>query len=142
MKIKYKITIIVVTIPIVFFGFFMVGPILFMIASNAYSGFIISNTSEETFEKEFAKIPEVNYFIEKYPGYSTSHSGDFLGWKVILYDAKVDAGNSVHLYVKKSVLHQGVRVSAGCNDNNFGFAFDIPQEQVMDYLKNEECEIK
>ena len=113
-----------------------------MIASNVYSGFIILNTSEETFEKEFVKIPEIIYFIEKYPDYSTSHYGGFLGWKVILYDAKVDAGNSVYLYVKKSVLHQGVRVSAGCSDNNFSFAFDISQEQVINYLKNEECGIK
>ena len=126
-------------VPIVFFGFFMGGPILYMAIGSAYSGFVISNTSDEKFEKEFARIPEVALFVETYPEYVTSHYGDFLGWKIISYAAKINDMQGIHMEVKKSVLHQGVRISAGCSDNGFGFAYDIPQEQVLDYLKNKEC---
>ena len=142
MKTKYKIAIIATTIPLAFFGVMIFGPILLMVASNAYAGFVMSSTSDETFEKEFAKIPEVKLFIEKYPEYTTSHSSDFLGWKVIFYNAKTSDDKSIHLHVKKSVIHQGVRVNAGCSDGSFGFAYDIPHERVMDYLRNDKCGAK
>ena len=125
--------------PIIFFGFLVVGPILFMVIGNAYSGFIISNTSDETFEKEFIRIPEVALFVETYPEYVTFHYGDFLGWKIINYSAKINDVQGIHMEVKKSMLHQGVRISAGCDDSGFDFVYDIPQEQVLDYLKNKEC---
>ena len=142
MKTRHKIAIIVTTIPFAFFGMIIFGPIFLMTTTNAYAGFVMSSTSNQTFEEEFAKIPEVKLFIEKYPEYTTSHSSDFLGWKVIFYDAKISDDKSIHLHVKKSMIHQGVRVNAGCSDGSFSFAYDIPQEQVMNYLRNDKCATK
>lgn len=110
-----------------------------MISSNAIANHIISTTSDETFESDFAKISEVRFFIEKYPNYTTGHLADFLGWKVINYSAKINDERYVHLSVKKSVLHQGVKVSAGCSQTGTNYALDIIDEQVMDYLKNDRC---
>ena len=115
MKTRYKIVIVISIIPIIFFGVFMAGPILFMIVGGAYSNFIISNTSNETFEKEFATIPEVAFFIATYPDHTTSHYGDFLGWKMIDHHAEnMDINN---LHVKKSMLHGGIRIQASCANN-------------------------
>ncbi|AJW70339.1 hypothetical protein [Nitrosopumilus adriaticus] len=139
MKTRYKIPIIVGIVILIGFVAIVIAPVFLMIVSNALAGFIMSNTSDETFEEDFAKIPEVKFFIEKYPNHSTSHSGDFLGWKVIFYDSKAGNESAISLHVKKSVLHQGVKISAGCNNSNSSFAYDIPQEQVMDYLKNDKC---
>ncbi|WP_428325417.1 hypothetical protein [Nitrosopumilus sp.] len=139
MKIRYKIPIIVGISILIGFVAIVMAPIFLMIGSNALAGFIMSNTSDEIFEEDFAKIPEVKFFIEKYPNHSTSHSGDFLGWKVIFYDSRTHDQNAISLHVKKSVLHQGVKISAGCNTSDSSIAFDIPQEQVMDYLKNDRC---
>ena len=139
MKIRYKIVIVAAIIPIVVFGFFLLGPVLLMITGNTVAGFIISNTSNEDFEDDFTNIPEVALFLEKYPNYTTSHLSDIIGWKIIMYQSEIADNKSVNLHVKKNVLHQGIRVSAGCNQGGSGFTFDIPQEQVMDYLKNEEC---
>ncbi len=138
MKTRSKVIIIVVLI-VVIPGIVVFGAIPVMIAANMYSGFIMSFTSDEEFEENFAKIPEVRLFIEKHPNYTTSHSGDFLGWKIILYDVNTDE-KSLHLYVKKSVLHQGVKISAGCFTAKIsGSAYDILEEDVMDYIKNDKC---
>ncbi|MGY5146592.1 MAG: hypothetical protein ACW9W4_01125 [Candidatus Nitrosopumilus sp. bin_7KS] len=138
MKTKTKIIIvgiIAISIP----GIIIFGAIPLMIASNAYSGFIISSTSDSIFEEDFAKIPEVKFFIEKYPSYTTNHLADFLGWKIINYDANVGQ-NVVHLSVKKSVLHQGVKISAGCSVGGpHNYALNILDDDVMDYLKNNIC---
>ena len=49
-----------------------------MIVAIQYSGFIISSTTDSVFEEEFVKIPEVAFFIEKYPNYTTGHLQDAL----------------------------------------------------------------
>ena len=109
-----------------------------MYITNGYSGFIMSVVSDEEFEEEFSKIPEVKLFIEKYPNYTTGHLSDFLGWKIINYNANVGE-DFIHLSVKKSVIHQGVKVSAGCSASGTNFAFDILDEDVLIYLKNDKC---
>ena len=123
MKTRCKIIIVGISIPIAILGVMVFGVIPLMYVTNGYSGFIMSIVSDEEFEKEFAKIPEVKFFIEKYPNYTTGHLSDFLGWKIINYDAKVGE-NFIHLSVKKSVIHQGVKVSAGCSASGTNFAFD------------------
>ena len=139
MKTRYKVTIIVAIIPVGFFGFILLGPVLLMVTGNTVAGFIISSTSNEDFERDFAKIPEVKLFIEKYPNYTTSHLSDIIGWKIIAYQSEIADEKSVNLHVKKSVLHQGIRVSAGCSQGDSSFTFDIPHEQVIDYLENDMC---
>jgi plastocyanin len=138
MKTKYKIILILGIITVSIPGIIIFGPIPLMIASNAYSGAIISSTTDSVFEEAFAKIPEVKFFIEKYPNYTTNHSADFLGWKIINYDADVGQ-NVIHLSVKKSVLHQGVKVSAGCSVRSYNYALNILDDDVLDYLKNDIC---
>ena len=115
----------------------ILGPILFMVAASALASLIMSATSDSAFEEDFAKIPEVRLFTTEYPDYATSHGGDFLGWKVISYWS--DWEPAPVLYVKKSVLHHGVRVLAGCDDGSGNFAFDVPQEAVADYIRNRTC---
>ena len=83
------------------------------------------------------EIPEVGIFAAEYPGYSTSHTGDFLGWKVIMYWSDGDPAAALH--VQKNVLHQGVRISAGCDYGTGTFAFDVPQEAVADYIRDRAC---
>lgn len=142
MKTRYKIIIIGISIPIAILGIMIFGIVPLMYITNGYSGFMMSIISDEEFEKDFAKIPEVKFFIEKYPNYTTNHSSDFLGWKIINYDGDVGQ-NDVHLSVKKSVLHQGVKVSAGCEVGvSSGYALNILDDKVMDYLKNDTCEKK
>lgn len=139
MKTRYKIILIAgISIAIVV-GSIIIGPVILMIVTIQYSGFIISNTPDEVFEAEFAEIPEVAFFIEKYPNYTTSHLQDIVGWKIIYYESKGEDNKSINLEVKKNVLHQGVRISAGCNEGGYSYGYNIPQEQVMDYLKNDEC---
>lgn len=139
MKTRYKIILITGLSIAVIIGGIIIGPVIFMIGVNAYSGFIISTTPDSVFEEEFSKIPEVKFFIEKFPNYSTSHSGDFLGWKIIYYKSNGEDDKSINLEVKKSVLHQGVRISAGCNEGGYSYGYNIPQEKVIDYLQNDEC---
>ena len=127
-----------ISIPVAILGVMIFGIIPLMYVTNGYSGFIMSIVSNEEFENEFAKIPEVKFFIEKYPNYTTGHLSDFLGWKIINYDAKVGE-NFIHLSVKKSVIHQGVKVSAGCSASGTNFAFDVLDDAVMDYLKKDTC---
>ena len=139
MKTRYKIIIIVAVIVVAIPSVMIFGSIPLMIVTNVYSGFIMSLISDEAFEEDFAKIPEVKLFIEKYPNYTMNHSADFLGWKVINYDA---IGNEkiLHMYVKKSVLHHGVRISAGySNLGSYSYGYNILDEQVMDYIKNDKC---
>lgn len=139
MKTRYKIIIIVTVIAVAIPGIMIFGAVPLMITTNAYSGFIMSSTSDETFEEDFKKISEVELFIEKYPNLTTNHSADFLGWKIINYDANVGQ-NVVHLSVKKSVLHQGVKISAGCSVGGpYNYALNILDDDVMDYLKNNTC---
>lgn len=139
MKARYKIILTAGVISAILFCSIILGPVVFMIAANAYSGFVISNTPDSVFEEEFSKIPEVMLFAEKYPNYSTSHYGDFLGWKIISYESKGGDGNAIHLEVKKSVLHHNVKMSAGCSSAGLSATLDIPQAQVMDYLQTNGC---
>ncbi len=139
MKTRYKIILIVGIVLLVGFASIMTLPAFLMISSNAIAKEIISSTPDSVFEEEFAKIPEVALFIKKYPNYNTGHYADFLGWKIIAYDAKIDTEKYIHMEVRKSVLHQGVKIIAGCSEHGTDFTFNIPQEQVMDYLKNDEC---
>ncbi len=139
MKTSYKIILIASISVAVVVGGIIIGPVILMIVAIQYSGFIISNTPDEVFEDEFAKIPEVAFFIEKYPNYTKSHLQDIVGWKIIFYESKGQDNKSINLEVKKSVLHQGVKISAGCNEGGFSVTFDVPQEQVTDYLQNDEC---
>ena len=134
----YKIILIAGLLIAIVVGGIIIGPVILMIVAIQYSGFIISNTSDEVFEEEFAKIPEVEFFIHKYPNYTTSHLQDIIGWKIIFYKFKGENNKSINLEVKKSVLNQSVKISAGCNKGGF-FAFDIPQDRVMDYLQDNEC---
>ena len=139
MKTRKKIILIGgLSVAVVIMGIFL-GPVIYMIVAIQYSGFIISSTSDEVFEEEFTEIPEVNLFIEKNPNYTTSHLQDIIGWKIIFYESKDQDNKSVNLEVKKNVLHQGIKLNAGCGDDNQSLTFDIPQEQVMDYLKNNKC---
>ena len=138
MKTRHKIILIISLSVGLIAGGIVLGPVVFMIAANMYTGHVISTTPEHVFEKEFENIPEVKFFIEKFPNYSTSHMQDIIGWKIIHYESKQD-DKSINLEVKKSVLHNGVRMSAGCNEGGGGYALDISQEQVMDYLKNSNC---
>ena len=105
---------------------------------------IITYTPNHVFEEDFAKIPEVALFIEKYPNHSTSHGGEFAGWKAIQYGSEPHDDRSFYLYVKKSVLTHKIVVYAGCNMSGLesgisGFSYDIPREQIPDYIKNDEC---
>ena len=139
MKTRRKVILIAgLSVAVVIMGIFL-GPVIYMIIAIQYSGFIISSTPDEVFEEEFVEIPEVKLFIEKYPNYTTSHLQDIIGWKIISYESKTQDNKAVNLEVQKNVLHYGVSISAGCNDGGVSFAFDVPQEQVMDYLKNDEC---
>lgn len=139
MKPRYKIALIVGIIAVSIPGIIIFGAIPLMIATNAYSGFIVFLTSDEAFEEDFAKIPEVKLFIKKYPNYTTNHYADFLGWKVIDYETKTDE-NILHLSVKKSVIHHGVKISAGCSAiGSYSYGYDILDEQVIDYIKNDKC---
>jgi len=139
MKTRYKIILIAGISAVIVVGGIVIGPVIYMIVAIQYSGFIISSTPDSVFEEEFVKIPEVAFFIEKYPNYTTGHLQDIIGWKIILYESKGVDNKSINLEAKKSVLHHGVRVSAGCNEGGNSVALDIPQEQVMDFLQNDEC---
>ena len=113
------------------------GPVLAMVVLGSYASLVIGMTSDSAFEDEFMEIPEVGIFAAEYPGYSTSHTGDFLGWKVIMY--RSDGVPTAALHVQKNVLHQGVRISAGCDYGTGTFAFDVPQEVVADYIRDRAC---
>ena len=139
MKTRYKIIIIGISIPVAILGIMIFGIVPLMYMTNGYLGFIMSVISDEEFEEDFAKISEVKLFIERYPNYTTSHLADFLGWKIINYDADVGQ-NVIHLSVKKSVLHHGVKVSAGCSiGESHSYALNILDDDVLDYLKNDTC---
>lgn len=138
MKTRYKIIIIVGIIAVLIPGIIIFGAVPLMIVSNMYAGHIMSTTSDLSFEEDFEKIPEVKFFIEKYPDYTTSHTADFLGWKIIMYKSNSEQSGA-ELHVKKSVLHHGVKVSAACNNGGYSVTFDIIGEDVMNYLKNGIC---
>ena len=139
MKTKYKILLIAGIVVLIGFASIIVGPVLFMIGSNMIAGLIISSTSNETFEEDFTDISEVKFFIERYPNYTTSHYGDFLGWKIIAYTAKINDVQGIKMEVKKNVLHQGVQISAGCFDSESSYTLNISQDQVIDFLQDDRC---
>ena len=114
------------------FATVIVGPVLYIIVANSYAGFVMSVTPDSAFEEEFAQIPEVRLFVSEYPDHSKSHTGDFLGWKVIIYSSNGEP--EIAMYVKKSLLHEGVRISAGCDYGAQEFVFDVPQEEVTDLI--------
>ena len=139
MKTRYKIPLIAGIVVLIGFASIIIGPVLFMIGSNMIAGLIISSTSNETFEEDFTDISDVKFFIEKYPNYTTSHYGDFLGWKIITYTTKINDVQGIKMEVKKNVLHQGVKISAGCFDSESSYALNVLQDQVMDFLQNDGC---
>lgn len=109
------------------------GAVLLMIFISTLAGFIIEITPDEEYERQFAEIPEVKIFIEKYPDYVTSHSGEFLGWKVIFYDSPT--ADAPALYVKKGAIHGNASIQAGCpTGDNFSFTTD--EKIINDILKN------
>ena len=69
------------------FAAVVVGPVLAIIATNSYVGLVMSVTPDSAFEEEFAQISEVRLFVSEYPDHPTSHGGDFLEWKVIIYSS-------------------------------------------------------
>ena len=139
MRARYKIPLIAGAVAMTGVAAITIGPVLLMIGTTTVAGIVMSVTPDEAFEEDFARIPEVGLFIEKYPDYATAHYGEFLGWKVINYYAKVGDEKSIELYVKKSVLHQEVRVSAGCFGSEFTRTFDITHEQVLGFLQDDRC---
>ena len=139
MRARYKIPLIAGIAVLVGFAAIVIGPVLFMIAAGMIANFIISTTSDEAFEEDFARIPEVEIFIEKYPDYGTYHFGDFLGWKIIGYTSDINDVQSIRMEVKKSVLNQKVRISAGCSGSESSYTLDVPHERVADFLQNDGC---
>ena len=127
-----KIAVIAGSVVAAVFAAIFVGPVLAMIVLGSYAGLVISVTPDAAFEEEFAQIPEVKLFITEYPDYSTSHSGDFLGWKVITYFS--DGEPTVVMGVRKSVLDGDVRVSAGCDYGAHRYSLDVPREGVADLI--------
>ena len=99
----------------------------------------MSTTSDEAFEEDFARIPEVRIFIEKYPDYSTYHYADFLGWKIIGYASEVSDVQNIHMEVRKNVLHQKVKTSADCSNPDYSYVLDVPHDRVADFLQNDGC---
>ena len=139
MKTRYKIPLIAGIAVLIGFASIIIGPVIFMIGSNMIAGLIISSTSNETFEEDFTDVSEVKLFIERYPNYTTFHHGDFLGWKIITYTTKINDVQGIKMEVKKNVLHQGIRISASCFDSESSHALNILQDQVIDFLQNDEC---
>ncbi|MCE2497420.1 MAG: hypothetical protein J4F28_00190 [Nitrosopumilaceae archaeon] len=140
MRARYKIPLIVgIAIPTGFAAIFFIGPVLYMIVAGMIANFIISTTSDEAFEEGFARISEVKIFIEKYPDYGTIHYGDFLGWKVIQYTSEINDMQSIHMEVRKSVLHQKVKITAGCAGSDYSYVLDVPHDQVADFLQSDGC---
>ena len=111
------------------------SPIVFLALGNLIGGYIISATPNEVFEEEFAEIPEVSLFIAKYPNYTTSHGGDIIGWKIILYNAE-HGDDPLLLQVKKNVFHQGIRVHIICADSSL--SSDV-QDDIMAYIQSGKC---
>ena len=94
---------------------FIAGPVLFLIGSIQLGGFLADSVSDSDFEREMMQLDEVQLFYEKYPNPEVSHSSDIIAWKQIHYDAISQDGNqSAHLFVKKSMLHGGVRMQLSC----------------------------
>ncbi len=141
MRTRYKILLAASLVVAVPFAVLFVFPIVFMAAGSAVASHIISSTADAEFEEDFAAtIPEVGLFVGRHPEHATSHGGDFLGWKVILYKEDQAAGpGSMGLFAKKSVLHHGTVVRAGCYGENGSLTYDIPGEQVARYIEGGLC---
>ena len=137
LRARYKIPLIVgIAVPAGLAAIIM-GPVLFMIAFGAIAS-IMPDPSEEAVEKDFAQIPEVGVFTERYPDYGTSHYGDFMGWRVVQYTSETSDAQSISMAVRKNVLHQGIEISAGCGPE-FSYALDVPHDQVIDFLQSGRC---
>lgn len=139
MRARYKIPLIAGIAVLSVFAAIFIGPVIFMIVAGTIANFIMATTSNEAFEEDFARIPEVKIFIEEYSDYGTAHYGDFLGWKVIQYYSEINDAQGIHMAVRKNVLHQTVQISAGCSGPGPSFAFDIPHDRVADFLQNDGC---
>lgn len=139
MKARYKIPLIAGIAVLSVFAVIFIGPVIFMIVAGMIANFIMATTSDEAFEEDFARIPEVKIFIEEYPDYGTSHYGDFLAWKVIQYSSEINDVQGIHMAVRKNVLHQTVKISAGCSDSEPSFVFDIPHDRVANFLQSDGC---
>ncbi|MDE0267168.1 MAG: hypothetical protein OXK17_09205 [Thaumarchaeota archaeon] len=114
------------------------GSVLFMILSIQYYGIIIASTPDRVFEEEFAMMPEVAAFIDRYPDYSTSHGGDIIAWKEILYWP--NEGDALALHVKKSVSHGKVIMHGACMAQDVGGTrFDMPREEIIAYMEHDMC---
>ncbi len=140
MKAGYKILLIVgIAVPVGLITVVFIGPVAYMIVTSMIAGLIISNTPNEAFEEDFARISEVEIFIENYPDYDTYHHTDFLGWKVIWYASEISDVQSIHMEVRKNVLHQKVTISAGCSGPDSLLVFDVPHDQITDFLQRDGC---
>ena len=137
LRTRYKIPLAAGTAVLAGFAAIVIGPVLFMIAFGAIA-YIMPEPSEEAVEKDFARIPEVRVFIQEYPDYGTAHYGDFMGWRVVLYNSETSDAQDISMEVRKSVLHQGVKVSAGCGPE-FSYALDVPHDRVIDFLQSGGC---
>jgi len=126
MKTRYKIIIIVIVlIPVVLIG----GQVLFLVGSIQIGGLLVNSVSNNDFEKEMMQLGEVKLFYEKYHNPAIGHSSDIIAWKEIHYDIESSNGNqSANLFVKKSMLHGGIKMQLSCIYDNEAF-----QEHHMNY---------
>jgi len=134
MKIK-KIIIIILVLVAGVWGVLFLLPVALLILGNTLTAFIVSNTPDTVFEEEFAKIPEVELFITKYPNYTAGHGGDIIGWKIIIYNT-VHGDNWMWLEVEKNVLHHGVRMYIMCFDGTQQYSV---QDDIIAYIQSDKC---
>ena len=114
-------------------GALVAGPVVLMALAGSVSSWVISSTPDAAFEDDFAgSIPEVRLYADRYPGHSTLHGGEFLGWKTITYDS--DRTN-LSLHAKKSVLTGETAVHGACAEGEES-AYDIPREEIPRYVEN------
>ena len=109
-----------------------IWPVLAIILVNYYAGTAEPVAPDAAFEKELAQIPEVGLFLADHPDHSANRAADFLGWKTAIYRSHGDPAAAVE--ASKSLLHDGVKVSAGCGYGARGFAPDVPQADVAVFV--------
>ena len=115
-------------------GVLVAGPVVLMALASSVSSWVISSTPDAAFEDDFAgSIPEVRLYADRYPGHSTLHGGEFLGWKTVTYDSD---STSLSLYAKKSVLTGKTSVHGACAVGGEG-VYDIPREEIPRYVEDE-----
>lgn len=137
LRARHKIPLVVGIAVLAGFAAIVIGPVLFMIVFGAIAN-IVPEPPDEAVEEDFARIPEVRVFTEEYPDYGTAHYGDFMGWRAILYTSETSDAQVISMEVRKNILHQGVKVSAGCGPK-FSYALDVPHDQVIDFLQSDRC---